>query len=378
MATGRVPTTANSPLTAKGDLFGYSTAPARLAVGNDGEQIVADSSTSTGLRYNPQNALVNPVINGGFDIAQRGTSVSIGASANGYTLDRWFYGTGANQASTISQQATGDTTNLPNIQSCVRVQRNSGQTGAGATGFDTSLETRNSIPYAGKTVTISFYARAGALYSPTSSVLNMQLVTGTGTDQSVSFGYTGSSIIISQNSTLTTTWQRFAYTATIGATATELGVRFVSTWVGTAGATDYYEVTGVQIDLGTYTATTAPTFRRSGGTIQGELAACQRYLPSYDNTGGNNEFASGYAYGTNTSIYVIPFPVNARVAPTGVTVSGTINAYALNVNTAVTPTFDSGGINSAGILASHTITAGQGSRLGIAANAKLLFTGCEL
>jgi hypothetical protein len=39
MATGRVPTTANSPLTAKGDLFGYSTAPARLAVGNDGEQI---------------------------------------------------------------------------------------------------------------------------------------------------------------------------------------------------------------------------------------------------------------------------------------------------------------------------------------------------
>jgi hypothetical protein len=51
MATGRVPTTANSPLTAKGDLFGYSTAPARLAVGNNGESLVADSSTSTGLRY---------------------------------------------------------------------------------------------------------------------------------------------------------------------------------------------------------------------------------------------------------------------------------------------------------------------------------------
>jgi hypothetical protein len=51
MATGRVPTTANSPLTAKGDLFTYSTAPARLAVGNNGETIVADSSTATGLRY---------------------------------------------------------------------------------------------------------------------------------------------------------------------------------------------------------------------------------------------------------------------------------------------------------------------------------------
>ena len=51
MATGRVPTTANSPLTAKGDLFGYSTAPARLAVGLDGEQIVADSSAATGLKW---------------------------------------------------------------------------------------------------------------------------------------------------------------------------------------------------------------------------------------------------------------------------------------------------------------------------------------
>ena len=51
MATGRVPTTANSPLTAKGDLFTFSTAPARLAVGSNGDTIVADSSTATGLKW---------------------------------------------------------------------------------------------------------------------------------------------------------------------------------------------------------------------------------------------------------------------------------------------------------------------------------------
>jgi hypothetical protein len=51
MATGRVPTTANSPLTAKGDLFGYSTTQARVPVGNDNEVLVADSSQSTGLKY---------------------------------------------------------------------------------------------------------------------------------------------------------------------------------------------------------------------------------------------------------------------------------------------------------------------------------------
>jgi hypothetical protein len=72
MATGRVPTTANSPLTTKGDLFGYSTAPARLAVGLDGEQIVADSSTSTGLRYTANfSAGKNKVINGFWYLATR-------------------------------------------------------------------------------------------------------------------------------------------------------------------------------------------------------------------------------------------------------------------------------------------------------------------
>ena len=327
-ATAATTYVANALADAKGDLLTASAndTPARLAVGNNGETLVADSSQAVGLRYNPQNALVNPVINGGFDIAQRGTSVSIGASANGYTLDRWFYGTAANQASTISQQATGDTTNLPNIQSCVRVQRNSGQTGAGATGFDMSMETRNSIPYAGKTVTISFYARAGALYSPTSGVLNAQLVSGTGTDQSVSFGYTGSSTVISQNATLTTTWQRFAYTGTIAATATELAIRFISTWVGTAGATDYYEVTGVQIDLGTYTASTAPTFRRSGGTIQGELAACQYYYKP-------TLYGIGKFTATTTAVLQVNYGI-MRITPSLLFVSGGIDEIGVTTRTA--------------------------------------------
>ena len=51
MSAGRIPTTANSPLTTKGDLFGYSTAPARLAVGSDGQRLIASSSSSTGLAW---------------------------------------------------------------------------------------------------------------------------------------------------------------------------------------------------------------------------------------------------------------------------------------------------------------------------------------
>jgi hypothetical protein len=344
-------------------------------VGNDGETLVADSSTTTGLRYQPVNN-GNPVINGAFDIAQRGTSIAVAASTNTNTLDRFQLNVGANGASTVSQQATGDTTNLPTIRYCARVQRNSGQTGTTEMFFATSMETSQSIAYAGQAVTVSFYARKGADYSSASSALKVTLRSGTGTDQNV-YGYTGgASPINGSTKTLTTTWQRFEATGTVAATATELAVYFHNTPVGTAGANDYYEVTGVQLELGSV----ATTFKRAGGTIQGELAACKRYLPSIDNfSGSDSSTLNGYAYATNGSMFVANFDVQARVQPTGMTIVGTgCNAYALNVATTVTPTFNAGSVNNANLLASHTITAGQGSRLYVTAGTKLLFTGCEL
>ena len=46
-----IDTGSTSPLTTKGDLYTYSTTDARLAVGNNGETLVADSSTATGLKW---------------------------------------------------------------------------------------------------------------------------------------------------------------------------------------------------------------------------------------------------------------------------------------------------------------------------------------
>jgi hypothetical protein len=312
----------------------------------------------------------NAVVNGGMDIWQRGTSFTTGSA---YTADRWYGGT--MPARTISRQVTGDTTNLPFIQYCMRVQRNSGSTNTTTTDIGSPVETNNAVPYAGKAITFSYYARAGANFSAASSNITVSLYTGTGTDQNAFVSYTGVAQPINTTSTLTTTWQRFQHTITLGSTVTEFMPYFGYSPVGTAGANDYFEVTGVQIEVGSI----ATQFSRAGATIQGELAACRRYLPAF--SGGLNALSAnfaGYAYATNSSAYSIPFDVPARVSPTGITVSGTINAIALNTQTSVTPTFNCGSAYNALILASHTITAGQGTRLELSSNSLILFTGCEL
>jgi hypothetical protein len=275
------------------------------------------------LRYQGSNAAGrNFIINGAFDIWQRGTSASIAASqVLKFSADRWITSTNANQAITISRQATGDTTNLPNIQYCARYQRNSGQTGTGGVFFTQNVETANAIPLAGKTFTFSFYARAGANFSPTSSILQILIYAGTGTDENVLNGYTGNTNPASVNATLTTTWQRFSVSGTFASNVTEFAPIFYYVPTGTAGANDYFEVTGVQLELGSV----ATAFTRTGGTIQGELAACQRYYIRY--TAGPYTTA-GY-YNTTQLYPTITFPVEMRIAPTaiGTSAAGALVSY---------------------------------------------------
>jgi hypothetical protein len=238
-------------------------------------QLTSTVEQNTGGAVAPFVAGKNAIINGGFDIWQRGTSIALAASTGvTYTADRWCTQTGANQAVTISRQATGDTTNLPNIQYALRYQRNSGQTGTGTLSFIQNIETINTIPFVGKQITVSFYARAGANFSATPNILSFSLLTGTGTDQNAFFGFTGQANALGISDSLTTTWQRFSHTVTLGTSITQLALDFAFSPTGTAGANDYFEITGVQLEIGSV----ATPFSRAGGTLQGELAACSRYF----------------------------------------------------------------------------------------------------
>jgi hypothetical protein len=292
---------------AKGDLLGASAndTPAVLSVGNNGETLVADSSTSTGLRWQGSTeAGKNFVINGGMDIWQRGTSFAT-TSGNFYTADRWACGNNAN--STVTRQAAS----LTGFQYCLRNARNSSSTSTTNLNMVTSFETVNVIPLQGKAVTLSFYARAGANYSGASNVLNVQLEQGTGTDQNLWTGMTGSSGAIISTATLTTSWQRFTYTGTINSASTALSMNLYYAPTGTAGAADYYEVTGVQLEIGSV----ATTFSRAGGNIQGELAACQRYYEQTFVTAATESANKVSSYSDSNYTQGTRWKVTKRVAP---------------------------------------------------------------
>jgi len=305
--------------TAKGDLIagsGASTA-AVLTVGANDTVLTADSTAATGLKWATASsgsanvAGKNFFLNSNFSVWQRGTTIACSSTA--YSADRWqAYRTVA--GATVSRQLTNDTTNLPFIQYAARVQRDSGNTATTLIFLGQSLETVNSIPLVGKTVSFSFYARAGANYSAASSALSVIVSSGTGTDQNVLTSYTGANNFISSTATLTTTWQRFTYTGTVPTTAQEVGTYIYYTPVGTAGANDWFEITGVQLEI----AGSASAYSPNTSTYALELAACQRYY--FRNTTGqiNGLVGQGIASSTTDAQILVNLPVQMRTTPTSV------------------------------------------------------------
>jgi hypothetical protein len=216
----------------------------------------------------------NIIINGGFDIWQRGTSVAIqsASSSAAYQADRWATYR-AVAGSTQSQIASG----LSGFQNAIRLQRDSGNTATNAIYLSQSFETSAISKVAGLPVVVSFYARAGANFS--GSTLNVRLGVGTGTERDViwSGGWTSYTEPLNQTITPTTSWQRFVLYVTVPAGTTQAGLFFAWTPTGTAGANDYIDIDGVQVEQN-YQPT--PFEQRPIGT---ELALCQRYYEtSYD------------------------------------------------------------------------------------------------
>tara|TARA_B100000927_G_scaffold38178_3_gene27331 strand:+ start:6884 stop:7822 length:939 start_codon:yes stop_codon:yes gene_type:complete len=222
--------------------------------------------TNTGIR--------NVITNGGMQIWQRGTSMASTANgSNNYTADRfWVSHNNASNVTVSQQDGTGAGIGVPY---CARVQRNSGSSAANGIRFGTSLEATDVIRLRGKTLTISFYARAGANFSAASNTLGLWVYTGTDVDPNPNTFASGlwNNIValVTPNSTLTTSWQRFTYTTNaVSSTANALILQFNFNETGTAGANDYFEITGVQLEEGSVT-----DFENR--SYADELQRCRRY-----------------------------------------------------------------------------------------------------
>jgi len=254
----------------------------------------------------------NKIINGDFGVWQRGTSFSNPATA-AFQADRWsvvYDGTGATR--TVSQQTfTPGTAPVAGYEG--RFFYRYAQSVAGSGGSYNLFQNRmeDVRTFAGQTITISFWGKAAA----TTSIVKLNLEQEFGSGGSPSGGV--STDIASTNFSLTTSWQRFTVTTTvpsisgktIGTTTSGfLGLRF---WIP-INSTFTLDFWGVQVEA----SSTASDFQTATGTLQGELAACQRY---YYRQGGDNLYQTlGTGIGANSTTVnlAVVLPSQMRITPT--------------------------------------------------------------
>jgi len=268
----------------------------------------------------------NKIINGGFGIWQRGTSFSNPASAT-YTADRWivvYDGTGATR--TISQQTfTPGTAPVSGYEGTTFLRYAQTVAGTGNTANSIAQRIEDVRAFAGQTVTLSFWAKADAARTVTSYAIQ-------------NFGSGGSGDVVTTFAahSVTTGWTRFTATIaipsisgkTIGTGSfLELEVlRFGD------GATRIIDIWGVQIEAGSV----ATPFQTATGTVQGELAACQRYYWRNTTGAAYGRMAWGMADTTTTVYLTTNCPVPMRVIPTSLDYSSNLRVSDTVGNQAVT------------------------------------------
>jgi hypothetical protein len=289
---------------AKGDIVAASGSdtPARLAVGNNGETLVADSSTSTGLRYKEDYAAgKNKIINGDFGVWQRGTTVSA-SNTYAYLSDRWQSVCDGNFSGS-RQTFTPGTAPVAGYEGkyFFRYTKTSG------TYWQVQQPIEDVQTLAGQTATISFWAKVDS-----AKTVYIQLTQN--------FGSGGSAAVTTSAGTqaLTTSWVRYSFTVavpsisgkTVG-TSSNLALE-----IGIAPTTGNItlDLWGVQVEE----SSVVTAFQTATGTLQGELAACQRYYIRSTPTTAYAGYGTGMS-GSSTSSYVyIPFPVSLRLQPQAV------------------------------------------------------------
>jgi hypothetical protein len=261
----------------------------------------------------------NLIINGNFDVWQRGVTIDP-VSSSVYGVDRW-----ANFYSSINAQQTfalGQT----DVSGIVKYSsRWTAKTTSGTAPF-TRIEDVTIL--GGKSITVSFYAKVS-----TEVTVDLRFAQRFGSGGSATNFDT-----ITDALTITTSWQKFTYTTTLASIAgktlgdgnnTEFAI--LATDLTT---NDWIELSQVQLEVG---STATPFEHRSYGD---ELIKCQRYCAVITSSGSPGNTMYRDYYSTDTMVTSSELPVQMRVTPT-ITMTGsggTSNTGFTYINLAATPT----------------------------------------
>ena len=297
--------------------------PAKVSYANGDVFSASDINDTNGTinligQTNNFYAAKNKIINGNFANWQRGTTFT--PTSGTYTSDRWAMtsdGTGATRTITRQTFTTG-TAPVSGYEGQYYLRYN--QSVAGITGTGNYLYNRiESVrTFAGQTVTLSFWAKADAARVVT---LTLGQLFGSGGSPSAQVDTSLGSV------TLTTSWVRYTASVavpsisgkTLGTDGSD-ALQVLLTYP--TNATMTIDLWGVQLESGS----TATAFQTASGTIQGELALCQRYysksyaqsatVPTNATTVGTQVSMAQAAVPTGSMFSLITLPTTMRTAPT--------------------------------------------------------------
>jgi hypothetical protein len=303
--------------TAYGVLAAGTTATGSLQNIGTGTSAQLLTSNGTGALPTFQDAAASPyvlknrLLNGSFNIAQRGTSFVSGANNDDtYNLDRWYVLSDGNDAVDITQTTTVPTGAKYSIGLDVETVNKK-------FGIAQIIENVNCYDAIGGNVTLSFQAKVSA----TTKLDNVKcaIVAWSGTADTVTsdiisaWGAEGTNPTLIANATyentpanlnVTTSWATYSVTANVDTASTTNIIVFIWSDVTDTTAGDFLYITNAQLEIGS----TATPFERK--LYNQELANCQRY---YQKLNGS---LAGYSDAGTAMANYYRFICEMRSAPT--------------------------------------------------------------
>lgn len=245
----------------------------------------------------------NKIINGDFGIWQRGTTFTNATDAT-YTADRWMARSNNNTIDVTRSTFTPGTAPAAGYEGTYFATL-----AIEATDSEPRFEQRieNARTFAGQTISISFWAKSTIT---TDAIRFIRIVQA----------FAGSAPVTTTTPTaitLTSSWARYSVTVAVPSVAGKtIGAGYLGISIDAKQSTaQTLDIWGVQAEA----ASTVSDFQTASGSVQGELALCQRYYydPLANNATASLSIATAYSGNSTTIAYAnLPLPVTMRISPT--------------------------------------------------------------